>query len=105
MFLCLLRGRGATRGTGSAQDADVPLQVSVNPAYQAMELEYALRKVGSVPDLERGLLVVAVGGWGGESTHSHATPTVCPSVGCEWADAKLVCVGSGGACTCHGDGT
>lgn len=36
------------RGTRSAQDTAVPLQVSVNPAYQALELEYALRKVGSV---------------------------------------------------------
>lgn len=113
MYLCLhcvsvpAEGGGARRGTGSSQHTDTPCrlrQVSVNPAYQAMELEFALKKVGSVPGGGAGG-VPGTGGfrlrrWGRPA--QVGVPGVCPSLGCEWvgggggwADTKLVYVFGG----------
>lgn len=100
VFLCLLRVEGPQEGQGLLRTLTPPhclYQVSVNPAYQAMELEYTLKKVGPAPGVGpgKGGSGVPEGCQGGEGMHKWATPRVCPSPPlCGWEERVV----GGGAC-------
>lgn len=85
--LCLLRVEGQREGQGLPRTLTYSCclhQVSVNPAYQARELEYALKKVGPAPGGGAQLVPGSGGvwlslrsdrGWGGHA--QVVTPRVC----------------------------